>query len=74
MENAWIGQVLANGNAVRLSITGPCPRCVMTTLPYLRAISRRTWVFCAQQSSTIGLTWGVYASVLQGKHPSASGY
>ena len=33
IENAWIGQVLAIGDAVRLSITGPCPRCVMTTLP-----------------------------------------
>jgi uncharacterized protein YcbX len=33
VENAWIGQTLAIGQAVRLSITGPCPRCVMTTLP-----------------------------------------
>ena len=32
-ENAWIGQILAIGDAVRLSITSPCPRCVMTTLP-----------------------------------------
>ncbi len=33
VENAWIGRSLAIGDAVRLSITGPCPRCVMTTLP-----------------------------------------
>src|SRR5260221_11987032 len=33
VENAWIGQVLAIGDGIRLSITGPCPRCVMTTLP-----------------------------------------
>jgi uncharacterized protein len=33
VENAWIGQVLAIGDTVRLSITGPCSRCVMTTLP-----------------------------------------
>jgi uncharacterized protein YcbX len=33
VENAWIGRTLAIGHAVRLSITGPCPRCVMTTLP-----------------------------------------
>ncbi|HYZ85905.1 MAG TPA: MOSC N-terminal beta barrel domain-containing protein, partial [Bryobacteraceae bacterium] len=33
VENAWIGQTLLIGSAVRLSITGPCPRCVMTTLP-----------------------------------------
>jgi uncharacterized protein YcbX len=32
-ENAWGGQVLVIGDAVRLSVTGPCPRYVMTTLP-----------------------------------------
>src|SRR4029453_5777527 len=31
-ENAWVGHTLAIGDAVRLSITGPCGRCVMTTL------------------------------------------
>jgi len=31
-ENAWIGKTLAIG-PVRLNITGPCGRCVMTTLP-----------------------------------------
>lgn len=31
-ENAWIGHMLAIGDEVRLSITGPCGRCVMTTL------------------------------------------
>ncbi len=32
-ENSWIGQTLAIGKEVRLNITGPCGRCVMTTLP-----------------------------------------
>jgi len=32
VENSWIGRTLALGDAVRLSITGPCARCVMTTL------------------------------------------
>jgi len=32
VENAWVGHTLAIGDAVRLSITGPCIRCVMTTL------------------------------------------
>src|SRR5207253_8199955 len=32
VENAWIGKTLAIGDQVLLSITGPCPRCVMTTL------------------------------------------
>ena len=31
-ENDWIGKEVAVGGAV-LQITGPCPRCVMTTLP-----------------------------------------
>jgi uncharacterized protein len=33
IENSWIGHTLAIGDEVRLSITGPCPRCVMITLP-----------------------------------------
>jgi MOSC domain-containing protein len=33
VENDWIGRTLAVGDEVRLAITGPCPRCVMTTLP-----------------------------------------
>lgn len=31
-ENAWVGHTLAIGDEARLSITGPCGRCVMTTL------------------------------------------
>lgn len=33
VENDWIGRTVAIGSEVRLKITGPCPRCVMTTLP-----------------------------------------
>ena len=33
VENDWIGHTVAIGDDVRLRITGPCPRCVMTTLP-----------------------------------------
>jgi len=32
VENSWIGHTLAIGDQVRLSVTGPCGRCVMTTL------------------------------------------
>ena len=32
VENAWIGRTLAIGPDLRIKITGPCPRCVMTTL------------------------------------------
>jgi uncharacterized protein YcbX len=32
VENVWVGFTLAIGDSVRLKITGPCGRCVMTTL------------------------------------------
>ena len=32
-ENGWIGKTLQLGDETLLRITGPCPRCVMTTLP-----------------------------------------
>nr|VFK35300.1 MAG: hypothetical protein BECKMB1821I_GA0114274_11106 [Candidatus Kentron sp. MB]VFK77226.1 MAG: hypothetical protein BECKMB1821H_GA0114242_11126 [Candidatus Kentron sp. MB] len=32
VENQWIGKTLTIGNGIRLNITGPCPRCVVTTL------------------------------------------
>lgn len=33
VENDWINRTLAIGNDLRLKVTGPCARCVMTTLP-----------------------------------------
>ncbi len=32
VEKDWVGNTLAIGDAVRIRISGPCPRCVMTTL------------------------------------------
>ena len=32
-EDAWIGHTLAIGSTLRLEVTRPCGRCVMTTLP-----------------------------------------
>jgi uncharacterized protein len=32
VENGWVGKILAIGDSVRLAVTDPCPRCVMTTL------------------------------------------
>ena len=32
VENAWVSHTLAIGDSVRLNVTGPCVRCVMTTL------------------------------------------
>jgi uncharacterized protein YcbX len=64
VENAWIGKVLAIGDSVRLSITGPCPRCVMTTLAQ-GDLPRDTGILrTAVQHNQGGV--GVYASVLQG--------
>jgi hypothetical protein len=32
IENGWVGKTVAIGDSVRLALTDPCPRCVMTTL------------------------------------------
>jgi len=32
VESGWIGRTVAIGSRVRIRVTGPCPRCVMTTL------------------------------------------
>ncbi len=33
VEQGWVGRTLSLGKEVRLAVTGPCSRCVMTTLP-----------------------------------------
>jgi uncharacterized protein len=63
-ENAWIGQVVTIGDAVRLSITGPCGRCVMTTLPQGDLPKDPGILRTAVQQNHANV--GVYASVLQG--------
>src|SRR5262252_5437609 len=64
VENAWIGQVIAIGDSVRLSVTGPCPRCVMTTLPQGDLPKDTGILRTAAQHNRANV--GVYASVLQG--------
>jgi uncharacterized protein YcbX len=64
VENAWIGRTLALGDAVRLSITGPCPRCVMTTLAQGDLPKDPGILRTAAQHNQVNV--GVYASVLQG--------
>ena len=64
VEDAWIGQMLAIGDTVRLSITGPCPRCVMTTLPQSDLPKDTGILRTAAQHNRANV--GVYASVLQG--------
>ncbi len=64
VEQMWIGRTLAIGDKVRLKITGPCSRCVMTTLaqddlPKDSGILRTAVLY--NQGHV-----GVYASVVQG--------
>ena len=63
-ENAWVGHTLAIGTAVRLNITGPCGRCVMTTL----AQGDLSWdpgiLRTAAQHNQVNV--GVYAAVARG--------
>ena len=63
-ENAWIGHTLAIGDEVRLSIAGPCPRCVMTTLPQGDLPNDPRILRTAAQHNEVNV--GVYAAVLRG--------
>jgi len=73
VENEWVGRTLFIGEEVKLRVTDPCPRCVMTTLPQgdlprdlgiLRtAVHNNVHVPFAQKALP---SVGVYAKVLQG--------
>jgi uncharacterized protein len=64
VENGWIGRTMVVGNSVRLSITGPCPRCVMTTLAQGDLPKDPGILRTAAQHNRANV--GVYASVFQG--------
>lgn len=64
VENDWIGQTLAIGDEVRLRITGPCPRCVMTTLPQGDLPKDAGILRTAAQNNQANV--GVYAAVVTG--------
>ena len=64
VENAWIGRTLAIGHAVRLNITGPCPRCVMTTLPQGDLAKDPGILRTAARHNHANV--GLYASVVRG--------
>src|SRR5438128_1078843 len=64
VENDWIGHTLAIGDEVRLRITGPCPRCVMTTLPQGDLPKDAGILRVAAQHNHANV--GVYAEVIAG--------
>jgi uncharacterized protein len=63
-ENDWIGRTAAIGGTVRLAITGPCPRCVMITLPQGDLPKDPGILRTAAQHNAVNV--GVYASVASG--------
>lgn len=63
-ENAWIGHTLVIGDEVRLNVTGPCARCVMTTLPQADLPRDPGILRTAAQHNQAHV--GVYAAVLRG--------
>lgn len=64
VEESWVGRTLSLGDGVHLRITGPCPRCVMTTLPQ-SDLPRDPGILRAAVQHNQGHV-GVYASVLRG--------
>ena len=64
VENAWIGHTLAIGDSVRLSITQPCGRCVMTTLAQGDLPRDPGILRTAAQHNRVNV--GVYATVARG--------
>ena len=63
-ENAWVGHALAIGTTVRLSIEGPCGRCVMTTLAQGDLPMDPGILRTAAQHNQVNV--GVYAAVVRG--------
>jgi uncharacterized protein len=63
-ENAWTGHTLAIGTAVRLNITGPCGRCMMTTLAQGDLPRDPGILRTAAQHNQINV--GAYARVVRG--------
>jgi len=64
IENTWVGHTLAIGDEVRLSVTGPCGRCVMTTLPQGDLPKDPDILRTAAQHNHVQV--GVYAAVVRG--------
>jgi uncharacterized protein YcbX len=63
VENDWLGSTLAVGE-VRLNVTGPCPRCVMTTLA--QGDLPRDLGILKTAAKQNGANVGAYAAVAKG--------
>jgi uncharacterized protein YcbX len=63
VENEWIGRTVSIGDEVRLRISGPCPRCVMTTLAQGDLPKDAGILRTAAQNNHANV--GVYADVVQ---------
>ncbi len=64
VENGWIGRTVTIGSGVRLNVSGPAGRCVMTTLPQ-GDLPRDLGILRAAAKNNGGIV-GVYATVAQG--------
>ncbi len=64
VENDWVGRTLLLGSEVRLRITRPCGRCVMTTLPQSDLPADPGILRTAVKHN--GGNVGVYATVVRG--------
>jgi uncharacterized protein YcbX len=64
VENDWIDRTVAIGDQVRLRISGPCPRCVMTTLAQGDLPKDSGILRTAAQGNQANV--GVYADVIEG--------
>ena len=64
VENDWVGRTVAIGDEVRVQITGPCSRCVMTTLPQADLPKDAGILRAAAQHNQANV--GVYAAVVSG--------
>jgi hypothetical protein len=64
VENGWIDHTVEIGGEVRLRVTGPCPRCVMITLPQGDLPKDPGILRTAAQHNQANV--GVYADVIAG--------
>jgi MOSC domain-containing protein len=62
VDDSWIGHSLSIGDKVRLTVTGPCPRCVMITMPQGDLPADPGILRTAAQHNQANI--GIYASVV----------